>query len=501
MTPEELQDALIQVAGMPMIERSFAINELYDRLGGRGRSPMTKTELKSALQMVISAGNEERLQEQISQEIAALNQEYFIMAAQSKVRIGSIEHRELNGHQVQHLNMMTQADFNLLKANQIIGDQTAAEIFVTHPERREYRGFFIHPDKPAEHNGKLNLWSGFSVEPKRGSVKLFKTHVLKLCGGDEDVADYVMKWLAWGFQNPSKPIGTVILLIGEQGTGKGTLGNLIRSIWGGHGLRIGTTEDLVGKHNQHLISACYAFVDEPPFAGNKGIADVLKGLITEPTLSVEPKFQDRYEVDNMLKMLCATNHAWAAQIEPSDRRFCVIPVPDHMRQSPKEYWQEFQEKVMSKEGKAAVLHYLLNLDCSDWDAERDRPYTTAYLDQKLASMSQDALWWRIVSERQTWQVGRSAVEVPDCRMMADGSMEYSKHGVYGMYCQWHDQTQRGSPVDSTLFWRNARKLLDLGDTAFPRVGGRGKQERKVVIPDFEEVYARIIKSLGGKIDE
>lgn len=494
MTPAEVQDAISAMADMGTVERALALSDLAAALRGR----MTKADIKASLSEVMQRRQADRMATEGVDVIRDMNEKYFVMKAESKVRIGSLDMREVNGHAVQSMNMMTRADFGTLMANRLIAGEPASEVWLVHPEREEFEGFFTHPDKPKRHNDKLNLWQGFSVEPKKGPIKGFRDHVMGLVDGDREQADYVMKWIAWGFQNPHLPIGTVIVWIGEQGTGKGMLGNTIRSLWGGHGIRIGNQNDLVGKHNAHLLSACYAFVDEALFAGNKQVADVLKGLVTEPTLRVEPKFQDSYEVDNMLKMMCASNHNHAMQVEFSDRRYAIFGVPSSMKKKPREYWKGFYDQwAMNKEGKAALLYHFLNMDVSEFDPERDRPFTSFYLEQKMASLADDWLWWRQVAERETWQLGRGVFhDKMDALKDNKGNVEVLKSGLYDAYCHWHAETQRGSPIDERLFWRSARKwLLEEGD--FVRRGKMGDQVRKVLLPSFEVIYQRLEDFLRG----
>lgn len=492
-TPGEIvQDRMIEIAQAPKHEHPYLLTQAHQSFRAWG---YTKGDLKDLLRQAMSVVQENRVIELSGDLVAELNAKYFILKSQSKVRIGQLEHRYVNGHAVQGLSLLNRSDFNLLMSNRLIAGVTADNVWVAHPERREYTGVFVDPEKPREYEGKLNLWAGFSVEPAKGPVYTFLRHVVRLSDHNRECANYILDWLAWGVQNPSRPIGTVIVFIGEQGTGKGTLGNCIRSIYGNHGTRAGKQEDLVGRFNAHLATASFCFIDEPPFAGNRGMADILKGLITEPTLKIEPKFQDSQEMDNMLKMMAATNHDWAMQVEFSDRRFCAISAPKALRRLPKRYWTRFHENCMTKSGKAAILHYLLNRDVSTFDAERDRPFTEAYMDQKINSLANDTLWWRLVIEQETFQVGRAAITPPDViTVNENGSRNYTKAGLYHTYAQWYMQTQRGAPVSKEVFWRNARKWAFTKDD-FIRVGDKGDQTRVVTLAEWEELHQRLIAFL------
>ena len=68
------------------------------------------------------------------------------------------------------------------------------------------------------------------------------------------------------------------------------------------------------------------FADEAFFAGDKQHDGVLKGLITEPTLPIEGKFQNVVEVLNVLHVMIASNSDWIVPASQDERRYCVLDV-------------------------------------------------------------------------------------------------------------------------------------------------------------------------------
>ena len=73
-----------------------------------------------------------------------------------------------------------------------------------HPKRRQYRGVTFVPAGPAVIDGKLNLWRGWGVEPKKGDWSLMRRHIRDvLAAGDPAVDAYTINWLAWTFQHPA----------------------------------------------------------------------------------------------------------------------------------------------------------------------------------------------------------------------------------------------------------------------------------------------------------
>ena len=80
------------------------------------------------------------------------------------------------------------------------------------------------------------------------------------------------------------------MLRGKKGAGKGTLGQILIRLFHHHALPISNPLHLTGRFNGHLVDVVFLFVDEAFWAGDKAGEGVLKALVTEPTIPIEPKF-------------------------------------------------------------------------------------------------------------------------------------------------------------------------------------------------------------------
>jgi hypothetical protein len=61
--------------------------------------------------------------------------------------------------------------------------------WLTHPLRRQYEGVIFKPGAPQVVNGKLNLWCGWGVEPKRGEWGLMREHLYEVLAARDDGVD------------------------------------------------------------------------------------------------------------------------------------------------------------------------------------------------------------------------------------------------------------------------------------------------------------------------
>src|SRR5258708_8434531 len=79
-------------------------------------------------------------------------------------------------------------------------------------------------------------------------------------------------------------------------------GNIMMGIFGQHGLQIFSSEHLCGKHNAHLQNKLFLFSDEATWAGDHLAERVLKGMITEKVLMIEPKGVNAFQSPNRLRL-------------------------------------------------------------------------------------------------------------------------------------------------------------------------------------------------------
>ncbi|WP_432744380.1 primase-helicase family protein [Methylobacter sp. G7] len=228
-------------------------------------------------------------------------------------------------------------------------------------------GVCFEPEKTVSPD-KLNLWQGFTVEPVENDalLEVLKYHMLEVvCSGNAELYDYLVRWIAYTFQNPAEPAGAAVVLIGEKGIGKSLLGQFLKSLWGSHGLQITSPGLLTGKHNAHLQNVCFLFADEAFFSGDKAAEGQLKGLITEPSFTVEPKGVNAFVQQNYLKVMMATNNTFAVPASRDERRYCVFDVSSKHR-GDQPYFNSLHASLSAKETKQAFLHWMKNVDLTGW---------------------------------------------------------------------------------------------------------------------------------------
>jgi hypothetical protein len=179
--------------------------------------------------------------------------------------------------------------------------QPLGQWWLGHRGRRQYRGVTFLPAGPDVVNGCLNLWQGWGVEAAAGDWRLIREHIeAVVANGDADVADYVIRWIAWSIQNPDKQAEVALVLIGAKGAGKGTLVRCLQRLFGAHAFQVTSRDEVIGKFNGHLQDCILFVADEAYWGGDKRCVGRLQGMITEPTLPIERKGIDVLQVRNFL---------------------------------------------------------------------------------------------------------------------------------------------------------------------------------------------------------
>jgi hypothetical protein len=312
------------------------------------------------------------------------------------------------------------------------------------PRRREHLGGVVFD--PADEVGAAcwNLWRGFGVLPGRGSWRLLRQHLLEVvCSREKRDFEFLLNTIARMFQHPELPAEISVVLRGDEGCGKGVIGRALCRIFGQHALHISNPEHLCNKHNAHLRGCVVLFADEAFYAGDKRHESILKALITEDTLAIEPKNKDLVDVPNYLHLWIAGNPAWVVPASLRARRWFIPKVSEH-RIGDREYFAALYQEIEGG-GLEAMLFDLLRRDISNFDP-RAVPLTEPLAIQKLHSLDTLHRWWMACLERDFIWHSRFGVR------LFQGWFEFcTTELLMRSYLQWCDENR--------LYQRQSRQEL------------------------------------------
>lgn len=228
----------------------------------------------------------------------------------------------------------------------------------------------------------INQWRGFELEPSPqrvtdGEMEKFLDYVFEVVANkDKQAMEWVLAWLADMLQNPAHKPGTALVLVGNEGAGKSFLGEHFMGpiIGHTHYAQVGSTEAITDKFNTILDNKLFILCDESKLSDQRASADKLRGILTSPTIWIEPKGINRYEKPSHFRILFTSNREHNPLFISSDkgeRRFTVLKV-GHERIGNRSYWNEML--MWASIMRPKVMRWLMDYKY-DPDMLR-RPYDT-----------------------------------------------------------------------------------------------------------------------------
>lgn len=263
-----------------------------------------------------------------------------------------------------------------------------SRLWLASPRRRQYRSVDFTPggDDPAS----LNLWTGWAVQPRKGScdawLELLRTVI---CGGDDSLFAWMLHWFANIIREPADKSLTAPVIIGNEGAGKSALIGYFGRILGRGFTVVTNDEHIHGKFNKHLASTLLLHSDEALYAGDRRHAGIIRSLITDDHRIYEQKGIDARQVRNYLRLILTSNDMHAAPAKPGDRRYSVITMGDRMITPT--LWKAFKTE-RDGDGPAALHQHLLDMDY-DPAIPRINVKNDALIQMKSANFSPVEAWW------------------------------------------------------------------------------------------------------------
>lgn len=359
--------------------------------------------------------------------------------------------------------------------------EDVVEEFWVSPQTTCYQGVDFNPTGAA--SNYLNLWVGPTIIPKSGSwsrIKYFLHRVI--CDGDEECYQYLVGYLAHALQRPQEKPGVMIILIGGQGIGKGTVARILGRIWGATFLQISNIDSVTGNFNSSLERAYIVFMDEALFAGDRKASDSLKSLVTEPVIHINEKYQPARQTSSVHRFFAATNADHFKNTERDDRRDFALRVSE-VHKGDREYWKALYHEI-DNGGTEAMVHDLLAMDLSEFDV-RVKPDTKELLEQKLKSLGAIPRWWHEalcngeLSEDGNWSEFISTEDVINGVMDMAGGKIYRKPAAIEVV--------------------QAFAKLCPSATKGQRKDGLNSRKRGLCLPPLEQARTEFDQYIGGAV--
>lgn len=214
-------------------------------------------------------------------------------------------------------------------------------------------------------NKYLNTWGGWGMglrtkplTPTKGVVKPFYDFLEATFGGENPKhVEYLIKRLAWMFQQPEKKHPTWIYLLGRPLQGKSALIKIISALVGER-YTANVDESIVkGQFAEWRSEKLFVTFDDSSISDPRVIRQLLKRLTTESSSQVNLKYVKAQTTESYFTFAFATNSV-DPLLDHDDRRALVLEA-DCGWDYNKGEWKEFDVWRSNRANMAALLHHLM----------------------------------------------------------------------------------------------------------------------------------------------
>ena len=260
--------------------------------------------------------------------------------------------------------------------------ETLGAYWLASPLRTTISGVRFMPGSAKSSDRYANSWQGWGVgqrqmkgiTPCQGDVRPF-LKFLEAAFGKESRSDaskdedtptaYLIKRLAWIFQQPQKKHPSWLYIIGKPRMGKTTLIGLISKLIGMSYVNNIDENTMKSAFTEWYTDKLLVTLDDTVISDKRTVRQLLKRLTTEDQSWVNKKHQQGYTTENFANFMFATNSI-EGLIDHDDRRALVLEANVEWSY-PSAEWSEFDDWCDHPNSLPALLHYFqyeVKLDAS-----------------------------------------------------------------------------------------------------------------------------------------
>lgn len=287
-------------------------------------------------------------------------------------------------------------NFEDLYQNKILmdGDKKISFIkkWLEDPNNRTYEEIDFLPMQQAPNN-IYNTFKGYeAIKQQKNNLDIKESkiynHLCNLCNNDDNVINYVIKFLARKVQQPYKLPGTALIFRSDQGCGKDTLFNWFgNNILGSkYYLNESKINNIFGNFNSSINNKILVVVNETDKKDTIDLKSIIKNEITREKNNIILKGKDGYDQTNNISYVFFSNQKNPLTVEADDRRFVGIQCNNKIANN-REYFKALYDEIESKIYDKDFYDYFMNIDVSDYDFVNNRPITDFYKNLKEANIS------------------------------------------------------------------------------------------------------------------
>jgi hypothetical protein len=283
------------------------------------------------------------------------------------------------------------------------------------PKQRIYRKYDFVPYNMIKADIDIfNMFLGMNEhiygKPSNNPQKMLKPYfdiIREICGGIDKDADYLHKFFANIFQEPTKRPPISIVIKGKQGTGKNlildAIGNMVDKE---HYITTSRADDLFGTYAEGFYRKLLVNLNEAEGKDTFDFEGKIKAFVTEETITLNPKFVRSSTVSNHARLIITTNKETPIPIDvkSKDRRYVVYKTTEEYLKYSQSFWTKLYNHFRKPEFMATLHQYYMGLDLNGFDWIKERPITKAYRDMCSLYSPTESLFFADYIENAKWIV-------------------------------------------------------------------------------------------------
>jgi len=267
------------------------------------------------------------------------------------------------------------------------------------PQQKCYDDIGIYPTGVSCPANVFNMWTPFAMENSNGEfvekpegLGQILEHIKILCGNDEAITQYVIDWIAQMIQYPAVKT-TCLTFISKQGAGKTFLIKLLRVLLGNSKVFETTSpsRDVWGDFNGRMCNTFLINLNELSKKETVESEGRIKGLITDPFLTINNKGVNQYDIQSYHRFIITTNKMEPFNTSKDDRRNLIVRSSDE-KCGDKEYFDDLHKLLDDVDAMKTCYEYFKSIKNMEEFNKQPIPVSNHQENLKELSMSPIEQW-------------------------------------------------------------------------------------------------------------
>ena len=244
---------------------------------------------------------------------------------------------------------------------------------------------------------RFNLFNGFvhKYDPNfvvdQSIVDVWLNHIKNVVSNNNNqVYEFLLKYFTMLIKYPQIKSGIVLIVKGDQGSGKNATFDIFNRYVLGIDLSITTSnmDQIIGTFNSLKQGMLLLVLDEAVNIKDKKAISMLKNMITQEEQTISQKYKDPIRISDKSNYVLLTNDDFSSIVEETDRRILAITTNnDYCKNGA--YFNKYFSTLGNNDAGKHIFHYLLNNVQVDrkWNAQNNLPSTDYKLELKTIQAS------------------------------------------------------------------------------------------------------------------